>query len=146
MLTTVQMALRRYQFWKVLGELNLRLLRQHNLSNSLAAFSCRSSIEFRFSVIANSIANIEGHVAALSCAAKLIFFSLMTMPITQRDPRYISRCTFTARPEQRVVAIFQPHRYSRTLTFLPEFAQSFSDADLVVISDIYSRRTELGTN
>ncbi|HSF75954.1 MAG TPA: cyanophycin synthetase, partial [Microcoleus sp.] len=39
---------------------------------------------------------------------------------------------------RRVVAIFQPHRYSRTLTFLPEFAQSFGDADLVVACDIYS--------
>jgi UDP-N-acetylmuramate--alanine ligase len=37
-----------------------------------------------------------------------------------------------------VVAVFQPHRYSRTLTFLSEFAQSFSDADIVLISDIYS--------
>ena len=31
-------------------------------------------------------------------------------------------------PVKRVVAIFQPHRYSRTHTFLSEFAQSFSDA------------------
>ena len=40
--------------------------------------------------------------------------------------------------ERRVVAIFQPHRYSRTLEFLAEFAQSFTDADLVIITDIYS--------
>jgi UDP-N-acetylmuramate--alanine ligase len=39
---------------------------------------------------------------------------------------------------QRVVAIFQPHRYSRTQTFLQEFAQAFQDADVVVITDIYS--------
>ena len=43
-----------------------------------------------------------------------------------------------ARPGQRVVAIFQPHRYSRTLTFLEEFAESFTHADLVVLTDIYS--------
>jgi UDP-N-acetylmuramate--alanine ligase len=45
-------------------------------------------------------------------------------------------------PEQgryrRVVAVFQPHRYSRTLTFLDGFAQSFTDADLVITTDIYS--------
>jgi UDP-N-acetylmuramate--alanine ligase len=39
---------------------------------------------------------------------------------------------------RRLVAIFQPHRFSRTLKFLPEFAQSFVDAEVVVISDIYS--------
>ena len=43
-----------------------------------------------------------------------------------------------ARPGQRVVAIFQPHRYTRTLTFLEEFAESFTHADLVVLTDIYS--------
>jgi UDP-N-acetylmuramate--alanine ligase len=41
-------------------------------------------------------------------------------------------------PWKRIVAIFQPHRYSRTSHFLSEFATSFGDADLVVLSDIYS--------
>ncbi|HAG84010.1 MAG TPA: UDP-N-acetylmuramate--L-alanine ligase, partial [Cyanobacteria bacterium UBA12227] len=39
---------------------------------------------------------------------------------------------------RRIIAIFQPHRYSRTLTFLPEFAKSFGNADLAVLTDIYS--------
>jgi UDP-N-acetylmuramate--alanine ligase len=37
-----------------------------------------------------------------------------------------------------VVAIFQPHRYSRTQTFLTEFAASFGYADAVVVSEVYS--------
>jgi UDP-N-acetylmuramate--alanine ligase len=36
------------------------------------------------------------------------------------------------------VAVFQPHRYSRVQTFLAEFAQSFGNADVVIVSDIYS--------
>jgi UDP-N-acetylmuramate--alanine ligase len=39
---------------------------------------------------------------------------------------------------QRLVAIFQPHRYSRTAAFLEEFATAFEAADLVVLTDIYS--------
>jgi UDP-N-acetylmuramate--alanine ligase len=38
----------------------------------------------------------------------------------------------------RVVAVFQPHRYSRTQAFLQDFAQSFGDADLVINTEIYS--------
>ncbi|MEM8781171.1 MAG: cyanophycin synthetase, partial [Cyanobacteria bacterium P01_G01_bin.49] len=38
----------------------------------------------------------------------------------------------------RVVAIFQPHRYSRTATFLKEFATCFKNADLLLLTDIYS--------
>ena len=38
----------------------------------------------------------------------------------------------------RVVAIFQPHRYSRTATFFKEFSACFKHADLVLLTDIYS--------
>lgn len=42
----------------------------------------------------------------------------------------------------RVVAIFQPHLYSRTLNFATEFAQSLALADFVVVVDIYAAREE----
>jgi UDP-N-acetylmuramate--alanine ligase len=38
----------------------------------------------------------------------------------------------------RVVAVFQPHRYSRTATLWPLFADAFVDADVVVITDVYA--------
>ena len=40
-------------------------------------------------------------------------------------------------PWRRVVAVFQPHRYSRTSVFHADFGKSFADADKVVITDIY---------
>lgn len=39
---------------------------------------------------------------------------------------------------RRVVAVFQPHRYSRTELLFTEFAQAFKHADVVVITDIYA--------
>ena len=45
----------------------------------------------------------------------------------------------------RLVAIFQPHTYTRTKSLLEEFATSFYDADIVIITDIYaSRETDTG--
>ena len=38
---------------------------------------------------------------------------------------------------RRVVAVFQPHRYSRTAALWSEFGQAFADADLVVVTDVY---------
>lgn len=38
----------------------------------------------------------------------------------------------------RVVAVFQPHRYSRTATLWKEFGTCFDQADLIVITDVYS--------
>lgn len=40
--------------------------------------------------------------------------------------------------EQRLIVIFQPHRYSRTRDLLFEFAASFSDADVLYLMDIYA--------
>ncbi len=37
----------------------------------------------------------------------------------------------------RVVAVFQPHRYSRTAELWPEFGRAFADADVVVVTDVY---------
>ncbi|MBQ6824409.1 MAG: UDP-N-acetylmuramate--L-alanine ligase, partial [Clostridia bacterium] len=39
---------------------------------------------------------------------------------------------------KRVVAVFQPHRYSRVLELYKEFGESFGDADVIIIDDIYS--------
>jgi UDP-N-acetylmuramate--alanine ligase len=38
----------------------------------------------------------------------------------------------------RVVAVFQPHRFSRTATLAEQFGTAFSDADVLVVTDVYS--------
>lgn len=43
-------------------------------------------------------------------------------------------------PEQKIIAIFQPHHHNRTKTLLKEFAASFTLADYAIISDIYQVR------
>jgi len=43
-------------------------------------------------------------------------------------------------PGQRIVAVHQPHTFSRLKALLPEFAAAFADADVVVISEVYPAR------
>ena len=45
-------------------------------------------------------------------------------------------------PERRIVAVFQPHTYTRTKVLFAEFATSFDDADVVAFMDIYSSARE----
>lgn len=45
-------------------------------------------------------------------------------------------------PDRRIIAIFQPHTYSRTKALFREFAQSFESADVAVIMDIYASARE----
>ncbi len=125
---------------KALGVLKLRLLSRHNLSNALAAVAVGRVLGLEFGEIAKGIATFEG-------ARRRFEFRGEVDGITFIDdyahhPSEIrvtlAAARLQARPGQRVVAIFQPHRYSRTLTFLEEFAESFTHADLVVLTDIYS--------
>jgi UDP-N-acetylmuramate--alanine ligase len=43
---------------------------------------------------------------------------------------------------ERIVAVFQPNRYNRMAVMSPEYGDAFANADLVVITDIYSSGTE----
>jgi UDP-N-acetylmuramate--alanine ligase len=54
-------------------------------------------------------------------------------------PSEVAAAIETARqgPWKRVVVVFQPHRYSRTATIGPAFADAFSAADMVVLTDVY---------
>jgi UDP-N-acetylmuramate--alanine ligase len=125
---------------KALGVLKLRLLSRHNLSNALAAVAVGRALGLEFGEIAKGIATFEG-------ARRRFEFRGEVDGITFIDDyahhpseirATLAAARLQARPAQRVVAIFQPHRYSRTLTFLEEFADSFTHADLVVLTDIYS--------
>jgi len=48
-------------------------------------------------------------------------------------------------PKDRVIAVFQPHTYSRTKSLLGEFGSAFRDADIVVTTDIYGSARETET-
>lgn len=43
-------------------------------------------------------------------------------------------------PDKKLLLVFQPHQYSRTRELLAEFATSFSDADHLIIPNIYFSR------
>lgn len=125
---------------KALGVLNLRLLGRHNLSNALASVAVGRALGLEFGAIAKGIATFEGARRRFELRGEVD--GITFIDDYAHHPSEI-RATLAAarlqtRPEQRVVAIFQPHRYSRTLTFLAEFAESFTHADLVVLTDIYS--------
>jgi UDP-N-acetylmuramate--alanine ligase len=41
-------------------------------------------------------------------------------------------------PDRRVICIFQPHRFTRTMYFYGEFGGAFINADIPIIADVYS--------
>ena len=128
---------------ELLGTLNLQLLSTHNLSNALSVIAVGRLIGLEFSTIADGLASFTGTKRRFELrgeAAQIRFFDDYA-----HHPKEIAVTLAAAKlrisqnlDSQRVVAIFQAHRYSRAQAFIAEFATAFKDADLVVVTDIYS--------
>ncbi|MDJ0717533.1 MAG: UDP-N-acetylmuramate--L-alanine ligase [Prochloraceae cyanobacterium] len=127
---------------KLLGIMRSPLLGEHNLSNALAAIAVGRLHGLEFEVIAEAIASFEGAKRRFEYRGKSNGITFVDdyahHPSEIRATLAGARLLLNKDSHQRIVAIFQPHRYSRTLTFLQEFGSAFSDADLVVVTDIYS--------
>jgi UDP-N-acetylmuramate--alanine ligase len=125
---------------KALGVLKLRLLSRHNLSNALAAVAVGRVLALEFGEIAKALATFEGARRRFELRGEVdgIVFIDDYAHHPSEIRATLAAARLQARPGQRIVAIFQPHRYSRTLAFLEEFAQSFTHADVVILTDIYS--------
>jgi UDP-N-acetylmuramate--alanine ligase len=134
------------QVWErgiLLGQLQIGLLGNHNLSNALAAIAVGRQLGLEFSQIAPILATFEGARRRFESRGEynqILFIDDYAhhpseIQVTLNAARLRSQ---TSTQRRRVVAVFQPHRYSRTQTFLSEFAESFEDADLVITTEIYS--------
>lgn len=125
---------------QILGTLQLSLLGQHNLSNALAVIAVGRHLGLEFEAIASALATFEGAKRRFEVRGECK--GITFVDDYAHHPSEIQATLAAARLQvelsRRIVAIFQPHRYSRTLTFLSDFAKSFGDADLVVVTDIYS--------
>lgn len=125
-----------------LGTLKLNLPGDHNISNALAAIAVGRLVGLRFGVIAEAIASFGGTKRRFE--SKGLCNGIAFIDDYAHHPSELLATLNAARQKvdhgkyKRVVAIFQPHRYSRTYSFLNEFAHAFKDADLVILTDIYS--------
>lgn len=122
----------------VLGELELAIPGRHNLLN--AAASLAAGIE-----LGAPAAEIIAGLAIFTGARRRFEIKGVSAGITVVDdyghhPTEIRATLATAREfvgSGRVIAIFQPHRFSRTQAFAAEFASELNSADLVYLLEIY---------
>jgi UDP-N-acetylmuramate--alanine ligase len=136
---------------EALGELNLRLLGEHNLSNALAAVAVGRYVGLSFEAIADSLSQFCG--ARRRFEHRGSYGGIRFVDDYAHHPSEIRATLAAARlsigpsatvsklagpEERRVVAVFQPHRFSRTAALLSDFADAFADADQVIMADIYS--------
>lgn len=126
-----------YYCGKELGKIDLNLPGIHNIYNALAAIEVALDLEIPFIVIQKALRLFNGADRRFQIKAQT--GDLMIVDDYGHHPTEI-RATLEAAKKgwgKRIICIFQPHRYTRTKYLLEEFATSFYDADLVVVTDIY---------
>ena len=128
---------------KLLGTATLNLSGSHNVKNALACFAIGHDLNIPFSTIAKSLEQFEGTARRFEILGTIN--GVTWIDDYAHHPTEIQATLKGARqgwPKKRIVAVFQPHLFTRTRDYLNDFARSFTDADDVVLTDIYAAREE----
>jgi len=139
-----------------LGRIHLGMPGRHNAINALATVAIGLELELPFPIIAQALEGFSGvhrrfevkatkagvtvvddyghhpaEIVATLLAAKEYQRTTGLKPVAQDD-------RFETCSPGRIVAVFQPHRYTRTRDLLGEFARAFSIPELLVLTEIYA--------
>jgi len=123
-----------------LGSVILNVPGEHNVRNALAAITITSELEVPFKTIVDSLNEFRG--VARRFEIKAIVNDIMVVDDYAHHPTEIIATLESARKSygRRIIAVFQPHLFTRTQLFYREFAEALKLADLCYLVDIYPAR------
>lgn len=129
----------------LLGDIQLNMPGKHNIQNALAAASVCLELGVPFAEIQNGLDGFSGVDRRFSIRAQGKITPTDTRDIIVIDdyghhPVEIQATlegASSAWPDRRIIAIFQPHRYSRVTDLFDDFCRSFYSAHTVVVCPIY---------
>ena len=122
-----------------LGEVVLPMPGTHNVLNALGVLVIADHLGIPFETYVKAIAQFEGVARRFTVRGEVGGVTVVDdfghHPAEVKATLSGAKSSFGGR---RIVAAFQPHRFTRTRDQLPEFARAFHDADKVVICDIFA--------
>ncbi|MDK2835883.1 MAG: UDP-N-acetylmuramate--alanine ligase [Thermosediminibacterales bacterium] len=121
-----------------LGKLELKVPGLHNINNALAA----TAVAKQIGISINDIRSVLRDFSGVQRRFQLIGENknIKVFDDYAHHPTEIKATLAAAKQynPERIIAVFQPHRYTRTLNLYEEFGDAFADADVLIITDIYS--------
>lgn len=126
-----------YRRQVLLGTVCLQVPGRHNVLNALATIAVSLHCGLPFAEIAAALCRFHG--AKRRFQTKGYVGTIRVVDDYAHHPTEI-KATLAAAGDMgthRVVCLFQPHRYSRTQLLLEQFGTAFSNADILVVTDIY---------
>jgi UDP-N-acetylmuramate--alanine ligase len=137
-----------YERGQQIGTLEVPLPGRHNLSNVTAALAACRREGVPFADLRRAIGNLKAPGRRFDCRG--MWHQRIVVDDYAHHPSEVAATLAMARlmvesgrsplpsQPQRLLAVFQPHRYSRTAQFLTEFAEALALADTVIVAPLYS--------
>jgi UDP-N-acetylmuramate--alanine ligase len=124
-----------------LSIVELQVPGRHNVLNALAALTVAHLLELDLADAARALGQFTGTGRRFEVRAEA--GGVTVIDDYAHHPTEIRATLAAARaryPGRRIWAVWQPHTYSRTRTLFADFIQAFTDADAVVVTEIYKAR------
>lgn len=123
--------------------ISLKLPGMHNVRNALAAIAVAGELQVADHAVMQALSKFEGIDRRFQSHGEIHSKNGKVLLIDDygHHPTEVAATLAAARtgwPERRVVLVFQPHRYSRTRDLLDDFAHVLSDADVLVLLEVYA--------
>lgn len=125
---------------KLLGNVTLGVLGEHNVMNALSAILCAHLSGISFNKIKEGLKDFEG--AKRRFEFKGTFKGAQVYDDYAHHPTEIETTINSAHKKDydNLYIVFQPHTYTRTIALMDDFAAVLSKAENVIIADIYAAR------
>ena len=126
----------------IITNISLNVPGIHNVNNSLAAIAAADVLGCDLKHIEQGLFDFSG--ASRRLELKGVINDIKIIDDYAHHPSEIKVSLSTARNfcDSKIWCVFQPHTYSRTKAFLTNFSESFNDADITIVTDIYAAREQ----
>lgn len=123
-----------------MGEVLLDIPGKHNVRNALAAIAVALRLGVAMDVIASTLRDFHGVLRRFEILGEK--GDVMVVQDYAHHHTEVRATLESARAgwDRRIIAVFQPHTYTRTRDFAADFGAAFSAADLVFVTDVYAAR------
>ena len=134
-----------YQYFTVndLGVFKIKLLGRHNIYNALAVIAAAFALGVEMPVIKKQLAVFTGttrraqHLGTFNGAP--VFDDYAHHPTEVKATLAAFR---EAYPDKKIITVFHPHTFTRTLALFADFKKSFADTDELIVLNIYGSARE----
>jgi UDP-N-acetylmuramate--alanine ligase len=126
---------------RILGRVRLNVPGEHNVLNALAAIAIGLHMGLDFATVAKGLGEFRGVKRRFEIRWQNADNKQVIVDDYGHHPTEIAATLAAARsywPQGRIVTVFQPHRYSRTLHCRDGFLAAFRQSDVLLITDIYA--------